>query len=313
MLTHIEPKKMSVERFQHSLSKVCGAFQAEALPGSKQIIGSVYSEKRAGLEIAHIAKDLKAISRTRKDINQDSREHFFLVVQEEGNALMSQHETAHMLQPGDMMLIDSTIPSEFSFFGNFGRQLSVHLPRSEMFERFGKNTVGGVYLPRNDYITMALGATLAKAFEPTDNNNQSYCLREAMFGLIGAFIYDCSGKENVTNITMEIAGVDLLQRGTAFLDSEFRSNNLTILGASIELGTSLRQLQRAFEFMGTTPSDYLLQKRLGYACHLLRNRQNGTRKILVSSIAYAAGFNDVSYFNRQFRKYFKCAPGKYGS
>ncbi|GKY89844.1 helix-turn-helix domain-containing protein [Sinisalibacter aestuarii] len=33
--------------------------------------------------------------------------------------------------------------------------------------------------------------------------------------------------------------------------------------------------------------------------------------MLVSSIAYACGFNDVSYFNRQFRRLFGCAPGQF--
>lgn len=61
-----------------------------------------------------------------------------------------------------------------------------------------------------------------------------------------------------------------------------------------------------------TPTDYLLQKRLEAACQLLRERRPGRTDMLVSTIAYHCGFNDISYFNRIFRKIFGCPPGQYG-
>lgn len=311
MLTNVAPAEMSVERFQHNLLEICGAFQAEAADGVKRLNGVIHCEERAGLEITHVAKDLHSIRRTKRDISRDGGENFFLIVQEEGRALMSQRDSARMLQPGDMMLIDSAEPSEFSFFGSFGRQLSVHVPRVEMLERFGHSAAGGLYLPRNDYITVALGATLAKAFEPAGNEGQSLHLREAMFGLLGALLYERNQKDNGDRIDADVSGATLLQQGLAYLDRMFTSNELTIQAVAEDLSVSLRQLQRAFALVGVTPTDYLLQKRLEYACQLLLERKVQDSNILVSSIAYAAGFNDVSYFNRQFRKHFNCSPGQY--
>lgn len=312
MLTRISPQEMSVERFQHSLFQACGAFQAETTAQRDTINGAVRTEERAGFEIAHVATDLQAVRRTKRDIRRDAGEHFFLIVQEEGRALMSQRETARFLVPGDMILIDSAEPSEFSFFGSFGRQLSIHLPRDEMVQRFGHSLSGGLYLPRTDYVTMAIGATLAKAFEPLGNEDQSQSLREAMFGLIGALLFERNDHENARDIEAEVSSSDLLQRGIAYLDRFFQNSDLTISSMAEELGVSDRKLQRAFALVGTTPSDYLLQKRLEYACQLLLERRNGTRGTLVSTIAYASGFNDVSYFNRQFRKKLNCSPGQYG-
>ena len=60
---------------------------------------------------------------------------------------------------------------------------------------------------------------------------------------------------------------------------------------------------------GATPTDYLLRKRMEKACQMLQARSRQSNPALVSSIAYNCGFNDVSCFNRQFRRMFGCAPG----
>ena len=312
LLTSMAPTEMSVERFQHNLLEICGAFQAQAPHQNARMNGIIHLEDRAGFEIAHVAKDLHTIRRSKADISRDSGENFFLIVQEEGRALMAQNETAQLLQPGDMILIDSAEPSDFSFFGAFSRQMSIHLPRTEVLERFGASAQGGIYLPRSDYITMAMGATLAKAFEPEGNAEQSGYLREAVFGLLGALLFEGTQRGNARSIDADVSGADLLKRGLAYLDRMFKTNALTIQDVANDLGIPLRQLQRAFALIGTTPTDYLLQKRLSHACQLLRDRRNSDAKVLVSTIAYSAGFNDVSYFNRQFRKHMGCSPGRYG-
>ncbi|WP_043753280.1 helix-turn-helix domain-containing protein [Pseudooceanicola atlanticus] len=62
---------------------------------------------------------------------------------------------------------------------------------------------------------------------------------------------------------------------------------------------------------GATPMDYLFRKRMEKACQMLQARSRQSSPALVSSIAYNCGFNDVSYFNRQFRRMFGCAPGQF--
>ena len=188
MLTTVNSTTLPVDAFQKQLTDVCGAFSVEPAKGKEMVKGTVFLENRAGLEIAHVAKDLQTIRRTEKDIKRDSGENFFLIVQEEGRAMMKQGDSVNLMQPGDMILIDSAQPSEFAFFGSFGRQVSVHLPREEMFQRFGNRLKGGRFLSRRDYLTIAMNAVLAKAFGKDEYSGQVAHLREAMLGLIGAWI-----------------------------------------------------------------------------------------------------------------------------
>lgn len=69
---------------------------------------------------------------------------------------------------------------------------------------------------------------------------------------------------------------------------------------------SPRCVQMLFERTGTTFSEFLLDQRLVRAARLLRDPRHLARK--VSDIAYLAGFNDVSYFHRAFRRRFGMTP-----
>jgi AraC family transcriptional regulator, positive regulator of tynA and feaB len=225
---------------------------------------------------------------------------------------MAQGESAHMLSPGDIMLIDSARPSEFTFFGHYGRQLSVHLPRAEMSRRFNHDIKTGLFLPRADHTALALMAVLAKTFSLEITPDQDLYLKEALYGLLGVMLHERQNRSGYSGMDSEIGGAQLLQRALAHIDSNFGDCELTVQSVASDLKVSMRQLQRAFSLLGVTPTDYLLQKRLEMACQMLIERRLRNPGMLVSTIAYQCGFNDISYFNRLFRKMFSCSPGQYG-
>lgn len=71
---------------------------------------------------------------------------------------------------------------------------------------------------------------------------------------------------------------------------------------------SPRYVQMLFERAGLTFSDFVLEQRLLLAHRLLKSPLNSTRK--VSDIAHMAGFGDVSYFHRCFRRRFGATPAE---
>jgi AraC family transcriptional activator of tynA and feaB len=108
-----------------------------------------------------------------------------------------------------------------------------------------------------------------------------------------------------------VSAAHILERGIAVADRCFGHSDVSSQSIADLLDVSVRQLQCAFAMMGTTPTDYLLKKRMEKACQMLEVRSRQSNPALVSSIAYNCGFNDVSYFNRQFRRMFGCAPGQF--
>ena len=69
---------------------------------------------------------------------------------------------------------------------------------------------------------------------------------------------------------------------------------------------SPRQVQRMFGREGSTFSEFVLEHRLAFAHRLLTDPRRSAEKI--ASIAFAAGFGDLSYFYRVFRRRYDVLP-----
>lgn len=310
MTARISPTQLPVEQFVSDLHRVCGQFDVACAENRNVMRGGLRLDHRAGLEAALVATDVQRITRTSKSIRQDSGENYFLILQEEGRALMRQNDMTCHLRPGDFVLIDSAVPSEFVFFGDYNRQLSLHLPRAEMHARFGYELIrGGIALPRQDPATMGITAVITKVLtRDASGTVADGFLREALFGLLGAMLHERSSKEDYRGVDSDLSGARALAAGQAYIDAHYRSPDLSIQEMADDLGLSLRQIQRGFAALGTTPTKYLLQKRLEHARRALDDRQAGRRADLISSIAYEAGFSDLSYFHRCFRRAFGSSP-----
>jgi AraC-like DNA-binding protein len=99
------------------------------------------------------------------------------------------------------------------------------------------------------------------------------------------------------------AQLDLI-RADALRDLD--NQELTIAGLARRYGLSARHAQRLFERTGNTFTEFVLEQRLLLAHRQLSNPQHRHSKI--SDIAHSAGFSDLSYFNRAFRKRFGATP-----
>ena len=83
-------------------------------------------------------------------------------------------------------------------------------------------------------------------------------------------------------------------------------SSLTAAVLAARHGISVRYLHKLFEDEAMTFSQYILDGRLALARRLLGNSHLAGRTI--SSIASDAGFGDLSYFNRTFRRRYSVAP-----
>jgi AraC-like DNA-binding protein len=92
---------------------------------------------------------------------------------------------------------------------------------------------------------------------------------------------------------------------------ESRSGNpdLSANLVACELGVTARYVHFLLERTGRSFSQHLLERRLQRAAVLLRHPAWHGRKI--ADVAAQAGFSDLSYFNRVFRRRFGTTPSAF--
>jgi AraC-like DNA-binding protein len=82
--------------------------------------------------------------------------------------------------------------------------------------------------------------------------------------------------------------------------------DLTLLAVAARLRLTPRYIQRLFESVDTTFSEFVLAQRLASAHRLLTDP--GRSDSTIGTIAFESGFGDLSYFNRTFRRYYGATP-----
>jgi AraC-like DNA-binding protein len=90
------------------------------------------------------------------------------------------------------------------------------------------------------------------------------------------------------------------------INTRLHEPGLSLTDVAKDNAISERYVQRLFEGVDTSFSNYLLEQRLELALRLLTNPLQRHRRI--SDIATEAGFGDLSHFNRSFRQRFGDTP-----
>ena len=293
----------NVEAFQADLRHVCGRFNVSPAQRSGQMNGRIALDRLCGVEIASIGLDADRVTRDQRDINNDDANYFFLIVQAKGRGLMRQGGHRALLREGDMFLVDSAKPSCFDFQGRYSEQISLHLPRHEVVSRFGDWIHGGIDLRREDALSLAMRSVLKRMLD--SRPAASGRLVEAFLSVFGAFLFERRNgarpqiADDRSLIAAALRAIDLYAADPEFGPKELASH----------LGVSLRKLQREFRQIEDTPRRKLMSTRLARAHEALLRRSAAVRPRTVSEIAYEQGFNDLSYFYREFRKRYGFAPG----
>ena len=98
---------------------------------------------------------------------------------------------------------------------------------------------------------------------------------------------------------------DAIRAAMRYLDQHFLENP-PAAAVGEQIGFSPSYFSTCFRrFVGCTYSEYLLHRRLSYACSLLAA---GTS---VTEACYASGFGSLSYFSKMFRQHIGVTPGNY--
>ena len=301
-----EEIRVHFEEWDARLRTTCGNYYG--VPGARQreVNGYVRRFSLCGLDVADFACDLDQIIRTRKGIQQDDSEYIFLLLQLKGNSRIDHRGRHETLDPGEFYLLDSTCEASIGYGCRDAQFISVHMPRgSFLLEADDRLEVGrklGAAHPMHAAMQafFSAGRTALASQRTRGDPRFLYDLTRMAFtpgnGSIDAT--RASSRENRFALAV------------SFMERNLHRADMSLGWLAQRIGISERQLQRDFLDQGTSFVRLLRQKRLALAAELLRRNRRGAA-LPITDIAFGAGFNDISNFNRAFKGRYGCAPSEY--
>ena len=230
-----------------------------------------------------------------------------LTFQHTGMCVSYTNRHSTQMECGDFLLYDPTLALECRFEQPM-EQIILRLPYAETADRFPNiESLIGIPIRGKSGPGKLLSSFVLNAWQElrTDPNSEwAGSLEDVIWSMLGLAYESTRVDHVIVDHRLEIYHARMLACIDANLgESEFGTHQL-----AQELGISSRYVQLLFAKMHTTPSAFILDRRLEAAARLLR--QGGARAC-VTEVAFDVGFAHLSTFCRAFRRKFKVAPREY--
>lgn len=293
--------------FADDLRGICGNFNPHLVSKGDTVFGAARRIDVCGMEFAHVSNDLDYVHRSWDDVRRDAAEHLFLIMQIEGSCGLEHSGHQNVLDVGECILVDSTKPTTFYFGGRFSNHLSLHLPRQLMYSESRFNFDIARKLLADDPMAMMLRALVTKIMTTPETASNAGHLRELVYNATRQAFLSSQGDTPALH-AMHDSATKRMQMVDLLIDRHLTESDLSARWLATRLGVSIRTLQQDFQGLGVTCTTVIRDRRLRFARQKIEQLKEQKSCGTIAEVAYSAGFNDISYFNRSFKELFDCAP-----
>jgi AraC family transcriptional regulator, positive regulator of tynA and feaB len=245
------------------------------------------------------------VFRGEQEIAEKDRPVYFLNIQHQGHAIMRQGERESLLTPHSFALVDASRPFEMYVSDDF-EQLSIKIPKARLAHLLADVACSP---PRGIACASGLGRIVVNAFETIreessqlDPMSSELAIEHAM--AITAFALNQS-KDPAPKANRSQR---LLAHAKSYLVAHLNDPELGTQQLAEDLGLSVRYIQTLFAASQTSVGQWILDQRLQQCRQDLLANSNSEDRI--ATIAFRRGFNDLSYFNRSFKRRFGMTPSQ---
>jgi AraC-like DNA-binding protein len=289
------------ERLAFWNSICAGAYRPMVVDAEPEGFQGVLTRLRAGeLEITS-AKSTPLVTRSAaSDANICSDEKTFSLHLVHSGRCRIRHAGAEIVaETGDMIVADGGKSYELAFTKPV-QGLVVSLPwarfggHAEALEALAGRPIGasGPAAALSEFIRSMWDHLVEREGEEWPNSAS-----DVVWDLLEALL---QGEANL-DVCSGGSAEALRRRAKALVDRQLSDPGFGAVSIAESLGVSTRYLQLVFAQVGTTPSRFLLVRRLEAAAARLRRPDKLAR---ITDVAMECGFSDLSHFSRAFRRRF---------
>jgi len=296
------PERDRITLWRDYYCRIVMKLDIEPLNGSP-LEYSLLARNLPGVRVMSLASSPVRIVRTRECL-ADGNEDLVLIINQTGKVSVCARGREIMLRDGDALLLSAGETKTFDRH-TYGGSIGFRIPRAMLSSMvtYIDDTVMRMIPSGTDALKLLAGyasplfndiALATPGFRRTAVNH----LHDLVALALGATRNGLTDARAIPAARLRMA--------KSYIIENCSRRELSVRAAAAHLGLTPRNLQRLFESEGTTFSEFLLSQRLNRAHRMLTEPRLAQNP--VGSIAYDAGFGDLSYFNRSFKRRYGMTP-----
>lgn len=252
-----------------------------------------------GVRRARMLSSLTARMTRPTSMLADGEDTVCLMMKTGGHLALTQGRREAVPQIGDGVLLVYREPASLQFVA--ASYLSVRVPFSALALAGNVGAAAARCIPRETQALSLLRGYLAQMPDDMADPQLVRLYVTHIYDLISLAIGATEEGRQIANQR----GVRAARREAIKADL-IRDPGLSLDRLAAQHGISPRYVQMLFEGVGTTFSEFALERRLDAARSMLTSPRYEAWSVI--AIALEAGFGDVSYFNRRFKRRFLMTP-----
>lgn len=256
-----------------------------------------------GVQMMSTAMSPVRITRTREFL-ADGNGDLIFIINQSGSAIAQSCGRDIVMREGDALLMST---GEVKVFDRpvHGGSLSFRIPRSILSSVVADvDDVAMQLIPRETEAVKLLAGYAAPLFNDIALATPEF-RRTAVNHLHDLIALALGSAHDIIRLGNGVSTARL-RTAKAYIIENSNRRDLSVGGVAAHAGLTPRNLQRLFEGEGSTFCEFLLWQRLSRAHRMLTEPR--LARTQVAAIAYDSGFNDLSYFNRSFKRRYGVRP-----
>ena len=293
-------QQFTVADWNARLKSVCGSFHTHTARDSIQ--GSVSMQSILGIDMARINVGPSQIVRSQQDVQRDDSTNYFLIIQRAAQAHILHQNRSTLLEPGDMVVVDSAQQSNFTYTGSgterISDQISVHIPRRMLEGGFARKHIGEKIPAQSDLAQCVWQQLMALHTLPSmlqGSMLQTTHFQSLFLRTLAQIFSEHKHQEKFVKVLQSLL--------TNVEESACAVEHFADMTCS-----SRRTFFRIFQERNISFGELMKYIRLLRFLQLCRAAPVDAPPPSVGAMAYQAGFTDISNFNRLFKTTFGVTP-----
>jgi AraC-like DNA-binding protein len=259
----------------------------------------------AGMAVSRIWSAGSSVQHSRRHVALAQGEPCYLLhLQIGGTSVNEQAGRSIVMRPGDLTIVDSSRPYSL-VFGAHTRFVVCRVAAARL-----NQFIGGAEDLVSTLIDGSLPATrlLRQMLVGISRECQRTSSMEwaAQSDTVVLSMLTLAARSIAAETCIPPDSHHLLPRAIGIIDDRVCDPDLGIGMLASELGVSERYVQRVFGAQGTTPTEFIMRRRIGKAVELLK-----ATDLRITDVAMETGFGDLTNFGRSFRRIMGSTPSQF--